>query len=451
MAGREPVRPRMRGHVGQAQRSRGRGSARPAPRDRAEAVRSAARLLVQAGVEEALEPVLLSSRMPRRHSERSSARPRFEARGRGPTRDRARRPTLGPPPAAGVARRRQEEAVGRHRCSVAAGLRGHRLAGSAAARPRTSGYRQMFDVRESGGQARPFLRRDAAISQHRSRPRCARHALGRAGRAATPSFSVSPSGPRGCRHNRHLHVDLRPGSRRRTNLGLSVGLRRRHQQQRRRSCTPSPRRGHSTSLTVTGQEGNRPSAPGRSPSPPTVSFTARPNVALIGQQVTFTPVVDRPGRPSRSALELRRRNDPPGNGCSDGRHGRSPLAGATGGPDGDRQPRSHRAGHAQDHPHPRAPTAAPSCPRPSRSSGRGHLSSYSSDPDGPLEAQVWDLDGDGAFDDASGARVVGAFTTPGPHTVSLRVRDADGVGRSPRRSSSIKVSNWLAPITPTTA
>jgi hypothetical protein len=76
------------------------------------------------------------------------------------------------------------------------------------------------------------------------------------------------------------------------------------------------------------------------------------------------------------------------------------------------------------------------------------LSSYSSDPDGPLAAQAWDLDGDGAFDDASGARVVGTFTTPGPHTVSLRVRDADGVRAIASKIINVKVSNWLAPITP---
>jgi PKD repeat protein len=52
--------------------------------------------------------------------------------------------------------------------------------------------------------------------------------------------------------------------------------------------------------------------------------------------------------------------------------------------------------------------------------------SYSNDPDGRVTAQAWDLDGDGAFDDASGAVVSGAFSVPGPKTVSLRVRDDKG-------------------------
>jgi PKD repeat protein len=54
------------------------------------------------------------------------------------------------------------------------------------------------------------------------------------------------------------------------------------------------------------------------------------------------------------------------------------------------------------------------------------LSSASGDPDGPLVAQDWDLDNDGAFDDASGHVVSTAFQTPGPKTVRLRVTDSRG-------------------------
>ena len=53
------------------------------------------------------------------------------------------------------------------------------------------------------------------------------------------------------------------------------------------------------------------------------------------------------------------------------------------------------------------------------------FSSTSLDPDGPLTAQEWDLDGDGQFDDASGPVTARAFSK-GSHLVRLRVTDAKG-------------------------
>ena len=76
------------------------------------------------------------------------------------------------------------------------------------------------------------------------------------------------------------------------------------------------------------------------------------------------------------------------------------------------------------------------------------LTSQSSDPDGPLDDEDWDLDGDGEFDDATGASVRGAFTTAGPHTVGLRVRDGDGIAARITKVINVKKSEWLAPITP---
>ena len=52
--------------------------------------------------------------------------------------------------------------------------------------------------------------------------------------------------------------------------------------------------------------------------------------------------------------------------------------------------------------------------------------SSSSDPDGPIATQAWDLDGDGAFDDATGSTAQLAYSTAGPRTVSLRVTDGSG-------------------------
>ena len=43
-----------------------------------------------------------------------------------------------------------------------------------------------------------------------------------------------------------------------------------------------------------------------------------------------------------------------------------------------------------------------------------------------LTSQEWDLDGDGAFDDGTGATVTTSYPTPGPKTVRLRVTDSDG-------------------------
>jgi PKD domain-containing protein len=54
------------------------------------------------------------------------------------------------------------------------------------------------------------------------------------------------------------------------------------------------------------------------------------------------------------------------------------------------------------------------------------LTSTSADPDGPLVAQGWDLDGDGAFDDAAGPAVELSFPSAGVHLVRLAVMDRDG-------------------------
>lgn len=49
--------------------------------------------------------------------------------------------------------------------------------------------------------------------------------------------------------------------------------------------------------------------------------------------------------------------------------------------------------------------------------------SGSSDPDGDALTFAWDLDGDGAFDDATGATVQHSFADPGMQTVSVEVSD----------------------------
>jgi hypothetical protein len=54
------------------------------------------------------------------------------------------------------------------------------------------------------------------------------------------------------------------------------------------------------------------------------------------------------------------------------------------------------------------------------------LTSISADPDGPLTSQSWELDGDTAFDDASGPMTDVSFPVAGQYPVSLRVTDRDG-------------------------
>ena len=54
------------------------------------------------------------------------------------------------------------------------------------------------------------------------------------------------------------------------------------------------------------------------------------------------------------------------------------------------------------------------------------FSSTSTDPDGTIAAQAWDLDGDGAFDDATGATAQAGYAPAGQRTVSLQVSDDKG-------------------------
>lgn len=65
------------------------------------------------------------------------------------------------------------------------------------------------------------------------------------------------------------------------------------------------------------------------------------------------------------------------------------------------------------------------------------LISTSSDPDGPIASLQWDLDGDGAFDDASGSSTTVTFATLGGHPIGLRAVDRDGAAST--ASSTIAV------------
>jgi PKD domain len=60
--------------------------------------------------------------------------------------------------------------------------------------------------------------------------------------------------------------------------------------------------------------------------------------------------------------------------------------------------------------------------------------SSSCDPDGRLVRHAWDLDGDGAYDDAEGRETTRAFTAPGAREVGLEITAADGTTDRHRRT-----------------
>jgi hypothetical protein len=77
------------------------------------------------------------------------------------------------------------------------------------------------------------------------------------------------------------------------------------------------------------------------------------------------------------------------------------------------------------------------------------FTSSACDPDGRLREQVWDLDGDGAFDDGSGRRVTRIYPTQGIWRVGLRVTDR--LGRSHERRLDLAVDTEYALPSPDTA
>jgi PKD repeat protein len=65
------------------------------------------------------------------------------------------------------------------------------------------------------------------------------------------------------------------------------------------------------------------------------------------------------------------------------------------------------------------------------------LADTSTDPDGTVDARAWDLDGDGAFDDATGPLATVTYATAGTRTVGLRVTDSGGLSASTTRAVSV--------------
>ena len=76
------------------------------------------------------------------------------------------------------------------------------------------------------------------------------------------------------------------------------------------------------------------------------------------------------------------------------------------------------------------------------------LTSFSADPDGPIVSQAWDLDGDGAFDDATGSTASISFGTSGDYVVRLLVTDRDGAAGLATRTIGVHapVARFISPF-----
>jgi PKD repeat protein len=75
------------------------------------------------------------------------------------------------------------------------------------------------------------------------------------------------------------------------------------------------------------------------------------------------------------------------------------------------------------------------------------LTATASDPDGSVARIEWDLDDDGAFDDAAGARATWSFATPGAHRVAVRAVDDRGVATVAFRAVIVPAPPPIAPAT----
>jgi PKD repeat protein len=172
-------------------------------------------------------------------------------------------------------------------------------------------------------------------------------------------------------------------------------------------------------------------------APPVASFIFAPDVPLVGQPVRFAstsgqPIVEwdfnQDGAYDASGAEVQ--HNFPSSGVHAVRLRVTDSAGLSG-----EAVRSIRVNAAPE----ASFTVSPAEPV---TGEQATLTSTSKDPEGPL-AEAWDLDGDGDFDDASGATVRGSFMSPGRHSIALRVTDGDGANDT--RTRAITVGGSEAP------
>jgi PKD repeat protein len=191
--------------------------------------------------------------------------------------------------------------------------------------------------------------------------------------------------------------------------------------------------------------------------PPVASFTAAPDPSVSGQTVTFTSTsTDPDGTVTAHAWDLD--NDGQFN---DGTGAAATKAFAKAGSYTVRLRETDDTGATSiasrtvtvDN---RAPSASFSVSPAAPVSGSAvTFTSTSSDPDGTIASQAWDLDNDGQFNDGTAATASKTFATPGTYTVRLQVTDDNGAVAT--TSQTVTVGNrppvasfGSSPATPST-
>jgi PKD repeat protein len=162
--------------------------------------------------------------------------------------------------------------------------------------------------------------------------------------------------------------------------------------------------------------------------PPAASFTATPDPSVTGQTITFSSTsTDPDGTVASHAWDLD--ND---GSFDDGTGSSATSSFAKAGSYTVRLRETDDTGATSvatrtvtvDN---RPPVAAFSATPAAPVSGQSvTFTSTSSDPDGTIASQAWDLDDDGQFDDATGATASRSFAKAGTYTVGLKVTDDNG-------------------------
>ena len=187
-------------------------------------------------------------------------------------------------------------------------------------------------------------------------------------------------------------------------------------------------------------------APQPAGAAPVASFAFSPGSPLTAEQVTFTST-------SSGVVEPQRWDLDGDNACDDASGPSAQRSFATAGSykvalcvtDGTDQGTQTRTVTVRNRPPAAAFTYAPGTPV---SGDSVVLTSISADPDGPIVAQAWDLDGDGAYDDGQGPTASIRFAAAGDFPVGLLVTDRDGVGSVALRAIHVRapVAQFISPF-----
>jgi chitodextrinase len=75
------------------------------------------------------------------------------------------------------------------------------------------------------------------------------------------------------------------------------------------------------------------------------------------------------------------------------------------------------------------------------------FTSTSTDPDGTISDQTWDLNGDGTYDNGGGATALRTFSAPGEYVIGLRVTDNDGLVSFASRALQVAAASGATGLT----